>query len=87
MLGSNCFFDIRSPSTLRHRASSSEAGASSSEVFTEEKLIADCKLPILHVLVVIYDSLAIFDLFIDHPAVFDSALIYKHDALNSSTIG
>lgn len=30
----------------------SEAGASSSEVFTEEKLIADCKLPILHVLAV-----------------------------------
>lgn len=41
----------------------SEAGALSSEVFTEEKLIADCKLPILHVLVVIYDGLAIFGLF------------------------
>ena len=80
MLGSNCFFDIRSPSTLRHRASSSEAGASSSEVFTEEKLIADCKLPILHVLAVIYDSLAIFALFVVHFDELTSTLIYKHDA-------
>lgn len=52
-----CYFPVAVHPTLRIH---SEAGASSSEVFTEEKLIADCKLPILHVLAVIYDGLAIF---------------------------
>lgn len=60
----------------------SEAGALSSEVFTEEKLIADCKLPILHVLVVIYDGLAIFGLFQLFVPVWSSRslLIYMYGA-------
>lgn len=38
-------FRIYCYAPLQRRASFSEAGALSSEVFTEEKLIADCKLP------------------------------------------